>query len=257
MPSLRVATFNLHQRLDRWQQRRELVVAALLDLNPALIALQEVAVGLRQARWLRTQLNMRISGASDQPYHLVQRRGRHPVWGRFEGVAVLTQLPVISADMTNLGHDGRVALRINTVLSNGAPLDFVTLQLNPVVDAHETREEQIMAALGWLNSPGAVVHQIIAGSFEDTPDQLAIRRMKQFYRYRSAYEVVFGREPAATYSTALVEPQSVNGACVDYIFMSTSFAGADGAGLIGTDLAENDDTLYASDYVGVWADIRF
>jgi endonuclease/exonuclease/phosphatase family metal-dependent hydrolase len=246
----------LHQRLDRWQERRELVVAGLLDLQPALIALQEVAVGLRQAKWLRAQLNMRISGSSTKPYNLVQRRGRHPVWGRVEGVAVLTTMPVISADSTNLGHDGRVALRINTVLPNGAPLDFVSLQLSPVADAHETREEQIMAGLGWINSPGAVVNQIIAGSFEDTPDQLAIRRMKHFYRYRSAFEVAMGREPAATYSTALIKPTSVSGACLDYIFMSTSFAGVDAVGLIGTDSAENDDALYASDHVGVWADIR-
>jgi endonuclease/exonuclease/phosphatase family metal-dependent hydrolase len=255
MPYLRVATLNLHQRRDRWPQRRELVLGALVDLHADLIALQEISVIGRQGRWLHKQLNYRLSGNASEPYQMVQRSGRHPLWGTVEGVAILTRLPVISADAQSLGQDGRVALRVNTAASTGAPLDFVAVQLNPALDAHETREKQIMALLGWINKPGAVAHQIIAGSFEDAPDQLALRRIKQFYRYRSAFEVKMGHEPAATFPTALVEPQINAGRCHDYIFLSSAFSGVADSGLFARRSAENDDTLYASDHIGVWADI--
>ncbi|MCO5185115.1 MAG: hypothetical protein M9965_14395 [Anaerolineae bacterium] len=256
MSTIRVATFNVHRRLDRWQLRREVLLSALLDVNPDLVALQELSIVARQGQWLCKQLNLRLSGQSHAPYKLVQRSGRHPLWGLVEGVGVLTKLPVISADAQMLGQDGRMALRINTVLSNGKSLDFVSVQLNPTPGAHETREKQIMRLLGWLNGPGAVAYQIVAGSYEDVPGQLALRRIQQFYRYRSAHAATNGHEPAATFPTALVATPHRVGECRDYIFLSSASGKAFRSGLFGLASAVEDDTLYPSDHVGVWAEVE-
>lgn len=256
MSPIRIATINIHQRLDRWQMRRELLLAALLDIDADLLAVQELSMLRRQGHWLRKQLNYRLSGTANAPYKLVQRSGRHPLWGVTEGVGVLTKLPVISADAHMLGQDGRMALRINTVLPSGKSLDFVSVQLNPAPGAHETREKQIMTLLGWLNGPGAVAYQIVAGSFEDVPDQLALRRIQRFYRYRSAYAAANGYEPAATFPTALVAPTHLVGECRDYIFLSSSSGNVSRSGLFGLESPEEDDTLYPSDHVGVWAEVE-
>lgn len=255
MPRLRAATLNVHRTADRWQQRRELLIAALVDLDADLIALQELSIVRRQGHWIRSQINLRLSGSTRKPYKLIQRSGRHPVWGWVEGVGVLTRWPVVSADTTPLGQDGRVGLRVNTVLPRGEPLDFVSLQLSPVAGAHETREDQIMEMLGRVNGPGSVAHQLIAGCLQATPDELAVRRMRQFYFYRSAYAEKHGHEPPATFPTALARARFSQGACLDYLFLSPAFGRVEQAGLLATESADVDDALFASDHVGVWADI--
>lgn len=255
MSRVSVATINIHHGAAQWLRRRHLLLGQLLDAAPDLIGLQEVALPIGQAHWLRRQMNYRLTGKAREPYQVViKARSRFPK-SYFEGLAILSKLPIIAHDHLTL-INGRVALRVNVALPNGRPLDFVTTHLTHREQAHEDRVEQVMALIGWLNGSGAVAHQIIAGCFRARPSGPSIERMKTFHRYRSAYALKHGHEPPATFPTALVPTRERTGACYDYIFVSPAIKEVHAAKLICRQADSEDETLYPSDHVGVWAQVE-
>jgi endonuclease/exonuclease/phosphatase family metal-dependent hydrolase len=250
-----VATLNLRNRADRWQKRRELVVSQIVDAGPDLISLQEIFMPIAQGHWLRRQVNLRLTGSSRQPYQLVQKRKHHPIHAYFEGIGILSRLPILSHDWIGLGHGGRVALRANVELPTGLALDFVATHLHHCATDRQARQEQVVKLVGWLNDENRIPWQIVAGDFNETPDGPAIQTMKQVYR--SAYEDVYGREPLATFPTALVTSPDGWAGCLDYIFLSRAIKPPARVGLFCHHPAGDDDTLYPSDHVGLLARLEF
>ncbi len=246
MTQITVATINLRHRADRWRQRRHLLVAQLLDTTPDIISLQEISFSIGQGRWLRNQINARLS-ASKRPYKLVQKRKHHWQY-RGEGVGILSNLPILYHDYVNLGYYGRIALRANIELPTRQTVDFVATHLHHVAHDHEARQEQAMLLTGWLRDTRPVKYQIVAGDFNEVPEGLAIRYLKQFFR--SAYELRHGREPLATFPTALYPTNGWAG-CLDYIFVSPAITRINHAAIFCDKPATNDDTLYPSDHVGL------
>ncbi len=260
MPAVRVATINLRNRVDRWAERRHLLVNQIVDAAPDLVSLQEISLPIRQGYWLRNQINMRLTGSTKRPYTLIQRRKHHLVKGYYEGIGILTRLPVRYHDSLALGYGGRVALRVNVELPNRQTLDFVSTHLHHVAYEKEARVEQVMRLLGWLRDRRHIPQQIVAGDFNEAPDGLAIERMKQ--GFRSAYALQHGHEPLATFPTALIEPfvlaqtdgREVWAACLDYIFVSPAVR-VTAVSLFCHLPADEDDTLYPSDHVGLLATV--
>ena len=251
---LTVATINLRNRADRWLKRRHLLVAQIVDTAPDLISLQEISMPIGQGRWLRNQINVRLSGSSRRPYRLIQRRKHHLTYGYYEGIGVLTKLPVLYSDSLPLGYGGRVALRVNVELPSRQTVDFVVVHLHHIAHDRQARLEQVMKLTGWLNSRQRTLHQIIAGDFNEVPTGLAIEQMRQ--GYRSAFTEVHGYEPLATFPTALVQPLSDWSGCLDYIFLSPAVGAVRAARIFCDEPDESDDTLYPSDHVGLLAEIE-
>lgn len=242
-----VATINLRNRADRWRQRRHLLVAQLVDSTPDVISLQEISYSIGQGRWLRNQINARLPEGK-RPYALVQKRKQH--WQHFsEGIGILSNLPIVYDDFVNLGHGGRIGLRANIELPNRQTFDFVATHLHNVAHDVETRLEQVMLLMGWLRSQRPLPHQIVAGDFNELPTGLAISYMKQ--TFRSTYEMVHGREPLATFPTALSKRQDGWSGCLDYIFVSPAIEKVTQAAIFCDKPASDDDTLYPSDHVGL------
>ncbi|HEX6383620.1 MAG TPA: endonuclease/exonuclease/phosphatase family protein [Anaerolineae bacterium] len=262
MTQITVATINLRNRADRWRERRHLLVAQLVDATPDLVSLQEIYFPIAQGRWLRNQINIRLSGHSKRPYRLIQKRKRHLVHGYFEGIGILSKRPVLYHDFISLGYGGRLALRASVELPSRQTMDFVAVHLHHVAHDREARQEQVMALMGWLNSHRPVPLQVVAGDFNEVPDGPAIQHMKQ--GFRSAYEEVRGREPLATYPTALVMPRPPHdgspgegwAGCLDYIFVSPAVKRVVAASLFCDKPALGDDTLYPSDHVGLIATLE-
>lgn len=243
MTSVTVATINIHQRRDRWRERRHLIVAEILNHLPDLIAFQEVSVFYRQGQWLLAQVNARSGDSRREPYRLVQKRRPGDL---FTGVAIFSRLPLLSHEGLGLG-EGNVALRANLLLPNGRLLDFATARLHAGLVLPETREEQAMRLMGWLNATGRAPLQIVAGNFNEKPDGPAVQRIRQ--GYRSAYALCHGREPVATYPTALVTGEE-EARCLDYVFISRGIRVSE-ARLIFRQPSPDDRTLYPSDHVGL------
>jgi endonuclease/exonuclease/phosphatase family metal-dependent hydrolase len=251
---LTVATINLRNRADRWLKRRHLLVAQLVDAAPDLISLQEISMPIAQGRWLRNQINVRLSSDSKRPYRLIQRRKHHFLNGYYEGIGILSKLPVLASDSLPLGYGGRVALRAKIELSSRRILDFVSVHLHHIARDREARLEQVMQLTGWLNLQQRVPQQIIAGDFNEVPTGLAIKQMRQ--GYRSAFAEAHGYEPLATFPTALVQPLNQWSGCLDYIFLSPGVGPVRRAGIFCDVPDEEDDTLYPSDHVGLLAEIE-
>lgn len=252
MPSLSVVTLNLHLNRDRWISRRELVVAQLLDLSPDVIALQEVALPIRQAHWLRNQLNAR-AGMTQAPYWIVQAR-RGGVESLYEGLAILSRLPILSHDVLRLSF-GRIALRANIELSTGETVDVANTHLYSRPNAHHRRDQQVMRIMGWLDGGGAVSKRILLGCFRDVPDSLVIQRLKTFFSFRSAFETVHGYEPCSTWPTALNAHNMRSGLCHDYIFVSPRIGQVKTARLCCVEASATDAFLLPSDHAGILAEI--
>ena len=251
MPQISVATLNLRNRQDRWLKRRELVVAELVDAAPDLISLQEVYRPIGQANWLKNQINgrLRSGGDSQRPYSIVQKRRQHYWKGYFDGVAILSRLPILSHDAISMGYGGRVALRANIELPTRETLDFVAVHLHPRYRDHEARAEQVMKLTGWLNEQNPVPRRIIAGDFNEIPGGAAIQHMKQ--GYRSTFAELWGHEPVATFPTALVARDDDWAGCLDYIFISPAVKKVLTVQIFCNKSAVDDPTLYPSDHVGL------
>jgi endonuclease/exonuclease/phosphatase family metal-dependent hydrolase len=255
MITFSIATLNLRNRQDRWYERRELIVAEILTKQPDILALQEISMPIGQGRWLRNQVNLRLTGKSGRPYRLIQRRKRHLVEGYKEGIGFLTKLPVVAQSTVGLGYRGRVALRITIELPTGQLVDVVCTHFHHGQDNIEARHEQAMQLIGWLTEDNnRVPYQILAGDFNDVPGSLAVQAMKQ--AYRSAYEVKHGHEPLATFPTALVPYSGSLGVCLDYLFISPAFEEVVQAEIFARHAAAGDNTLYPSDHVGLLAILK-
>ncbi len=248
-----LATINLHNRADRWLERRHLLVDELVELAPDLVALQEINLPIRQGKWLCKQVNLRLSGSDKMPYQLIQKRCQRLVNGAFEAVGVMSRLRMLYQESIGLGQSGRVALRVHVELPSHKTMDFISTQFHHVAFEKEAREEQAMKLVGWLNSHKHVPIQVIAGDFNETPDGMAISYIKQ--SFRSAYETCFGREPLATYPTFLVKSDEP-AACLDYIFYSPAIQRVTQAKLFGKVADREDDTLYPSNHVGLVATLE-
>lgn len=253
MGSIKVATLNLQNRQNRWLDRRELIVAELLETQPDLLSLQEVYRPIGQGRWLKNQINSRLTGSSKQPYQLVQKRRQHLIKGYSEGIAILSRLPVLSHDFVNLGFKGRVALRANVELPDHDTVDFVAVHLHPEATDRQTRSEQTLQLTGWLNNHNPVPRRIIAGDFNEIPSGPAIQLMKQ--TYRSAFEDQRGYDPIATYPTAMVKDSDGWSGCLDYIFLSQAVGQVISARLFCNKPSSSDPYLYPSDHVGLLVEI--
>ncbi|NHZ71942.1 MAG: hypothetical protein GWP17_02520 [Aquificales bacterium] len=262
MDRITVATINLRNRADRWRERRHLLVNQIYDAEPDLISLQEVYFPIRQGQWLRNQINIRLKQVGKRPYRLLLCRKRHLVEGYYEGIGILTKLPVRYKDSINLGFGGRVALRINVELPSRQTMDFVATHLHHKAYDDEIRSEQVMRLMGWLNSQGRIPLQIVAGDFNEVPDGLAVQRMKQ--GFQSAYELAHGREPLATFPTSLsLIPDGRGGMetdleakCLDYIFVSPAIQ-VEHASLFCHKHGSEAPYLYPSDHVGLLATIQW
>jgi endonuclease/exonuclease/phosphatase family metal-dependent hydrolase len=248
-----IATINLASRTNRWNQRRHLLIEQIIETAPDLVSLQEIHLPIRQGKWLCKQVNFRLSGSGKAPYRIIQKRYQHFINGAFDAVGVLSRLPVLYHESIGLGHGGRVALRVHVELPSHQTMDFVSTHLHHVAFEKEAREEQAMKLVGWLNSHKHVPIQVVAGDLNETPDGPAITYIKQ--SFRSAYEQRHGRDPLATYPTALVDTGSP-ALCLDYIFYSAAVHRVTAATLFCNTSDREDDTLYPSDHVGLVATLE-
>lgn len=253
MSCLTVATINLHHDRDRWRERRHLLVAQLVDDPPDLLSLQAIRVSRQQGNWLCSQINNRLTGSSKRPYQLIQQPRRHLLWHFFDGVGILSKLPILYHDTLSLGYGGYTALRANVELPNRQTVDVVAVQLYPEAAGKEARQEQAVRLVGWLHDHRPAPRQIVAGDFGEGPEGLAVQHMGGWFR--SAHTAVHGRYPLATFPTALLEGE-MTARRRDYIFLSPAAGKVRKATLCYHQPPPEDDTLYPSSHVGLCATVQ-
>jgi endonuclease/exonuclease/phosphatase family metal-dependent hydrolase len=256
--TINIVTFNLLNKPSRWHERRLLVADELAQLQPDLIALQEVALPDNNAQWLADRLR-------NYSVHVCSKTG--PLYGK-EGIAILSRLPIEHIQTLDLRTQHRVAQLVQ-VRVGGRPILFVNGHFYFHVVDHVKRVRQIQQLLGWIDRPTRKMPTVVCGDFNDTPGSRSIGLMQQ--RFVSAHAARHGREPDYTCPTPLKYQLStvrktlsrlgnyaLNGSfepwrgTVDYIFVNPQVHVVECKAILNRP-APHDHTLYPSDHVGLAA----
>ena len=242
MGSLRVATLNIRNLADRWDERLPLLLADMTALQPDLLGLQEVVYPLQQDR---------LIGAAGQRHYAAHRAwaGR-PEYGN--ALLVGTDLRVGEPERLELGLN-RSALRVVVSTSEATVLMAVT-HLHHVPADEAARDDQARQLLEWLAAGPATDGQVVVGDFNAEPDEPAVDRIRS-HGYRSAFAEANGADPAVTWPSGLQAPgMDTDGdpGCLDYIWVRGAIR-VESCRLAFDRPAVGDPTLYPSDHLGLAA----
>jgi endonuclease/exonuclease/phosphatase family metal-dependent hydrolase len=246
MDRLHVATLNILNLADRWDERLPLLLADFAALQPDVIGLQEVVYVLQQDRV--------IGSAGAGEYRAIRGWAGRPEYGN--SMLVRAGLEPTDRDRLDLGLE-RSALRVRLGLPNGASLVFAVTHLHHEVPADAERDRQAETLVAWLDGAPSTDAQVVVGDFNADPREPAYARMTAA-GFRSAHLEATGAEPAVTWPSGLQAPaMDTDGHpdCIDYIWLRGA-AAVDDCRLVFDRPAVDDPTLYPSDHLGLAAHLR-
>lgn len=247
MTRLRIATLNLRNLADRWEERLPLLLADTAALRPDLLGLQEVVYPMQQDRLL---------AAATPDEHAIHRG-----WaGRPEyGNSLLVREPLAAtgpAERLDLGH-ARSAHRVTVALPGGATVVVAVTHLHHLVTGAALRDEQAAAIVAWLDAGPPATAQVLMGDFNADPTEPACARVRAA-GFRSAFLEANGTEPAVTWPSGLQGPAiDTDGdpSCLDYVFVRGGLRVLE-ARTWADRPAAHDPGLYPSDHFGIVATVE-
>ncbi len=245
---VRIATLNARNTADGWRRRRSLLVRQLVDLDPDVIGLQELRTIPNQARSITRHAQRLVPFEPERAYrrHRAFKTGYRGLW---EGIGVVSRLPVVERATLDLAAQYRVAIRVTVRLPEGHLLEIYNTHLASV--GEPLRLAQAERLLAWMDTrPGP--HKVLMGDLNSRPGSPTIDLISA--RMRSAHFVVHRCEPDRTAPTPLRRNYTGTGAVLDYIFVSESLDVR--AARVAFDQVDPDDCyLCASDHYGLTAEV--
>jgi endonuclease/exonuclease/phosphatase family metal-dependent hydrolase len=243
--NLHVATLNIRNLADRWEERLPLLLADMAALQPDILGLQEVVYVLQQDRL--------IGAAGVGRYESTRGWAGRPEYGN----AILVREPLVAADAERLDLGlTRSAIRATVVLPGGASVIVVATHLHHVTADEAERDEQARLLIEWLADAPHADGLVVVGDFNAEPDEPTYARMLDA-GFRSAYREANGSEPDVTWPSGLLAPaMDTDGppGCLDYIWLRGSIV-VDGCRLAFDRPAVGDAGLFPSDHLGLSAQL--
>ena len=240
--ALHVATLNIRNIADRWDERLPLLLADMRALQPDVIGLQEVVYPMQQDRL--------IGSAGEGRYRAHRAWAGRPEYGN--SVLVREPLEAAAEERLELGLN-RSAIRVLLQLP-GSTVLFAATHLHHVPGDEAQRDEQAARLIDWLSGAPAADAQVVVGDFNAEPEEPACQRMRAA-GYRSAYAEANGDDPAVTWPSGIQAPgMDTDGepGCLDYIWLAGAVRASE-ARLAFDRPAVGDPTLYPSDHLGLAA----
>lgn len=245
---LRIATFNIRNINDRYDERKPLLGAAFAEMAPDIVGLQEVMFSEpRQDDFLSSQLPER---------HYMAFGSYHEKYTNF-GNAILVGSGHAQAHNELRLSGGRSVHRVLVALPELFMLWFVNTHLHHVPGEPEVRLEQACAITEWMTEAPAADATIIVGDFNTPPFEPAYAHMRSA-GYRSAFSEANGAEPDVTWPSGIQAPtMDTDGDpnCLDYIWLSGRVR-AVSARLAANEPPPNDPTIYPSDHFAIVAQVE-
>jgi endonuclease/exonuclease/phosphatase family metal-dependent hydrolase len=248
MDRLHVATLNIRNLADRWDERLPLILADMAALQPDLLGLQEVVYVLQQDRL--------IGAAGEGRYESARGWAGRPEYGN--ALLVKEPLTAVQAERLDLGLT-RSAIRVRLLLPNGSTVVAVVAHLHHVPADEAERDEQARLLVEWLAATGSsddATATIVVGDFNAEPVEPAYARLRAA-GFRSAYAEANGHEPESTWPSGLQGPAiDTDGepGCLDYIWVRGAVA-IDSCRLAFDRPAVGDPGLFPSDHLGLSAQL--
>lgn len=248
---LRIATFNIRNITDRYEERRPLLAAAFAAINADVIGLQEVIVSdggpdkPRQDDFLSGQLPDRHYKSLVSPNET----------RRYFANAILCAAGEIQVHEELRLSTGRSAHRI-LVLAGDATFWFANTHLHHRPLEPWVREEQARAIRAWMAAAPRANATFIVGDFNTPPHEPAYAVMTAA-GYRSAFREANGAEPPVTWPSGIqAETMDTDGDpnCLDYIWFSGEVA-LRSVRLAADEHPADDPTIYPSDHFAIVADV--
>jgi endonuclease/exonuclease/phosphatase family metal-dependent hydrolase len=242
--ALHVATLNIRNIADRWDERLSLLLADMRALEPDVIGLQEVVYPMQQDRL--------IGSAGEARYRAHRAWAGRPEYGN--SVLVREPLEAGTEERLELGLN-RSAIRVLLRLP-GSTLLFAATHLHHVPADDAQRDEQAARLIEWLAGAPPADAQVVVGDFNAEPGEPACARMRAA-GYRSAYAEANGDDPPVTWPSGIQAPgMDTDGdpGCLDYIWLRGAVRATD-ARLAFDRPAVGDPTLYPSDHLGLAAHV--
>ena len=243
MDSLHVATLNIRNLADRWDERLPLLLADMAALQPDLLGLQEVVYPLQQDRL--------IGAGGEGRYESSRAWAGRPEYGN--ALLVRSPLAAADADRLDLGLQ-RSALRATVGLPGGAAVVVVVTHLHHLTADEALRDDQARQLLDWLAVGPQGDGLVVMGDFNAEPAEPTYARMGGA-GFRSAHLEANGAEPAVTWPSGLDAPaKDTDGppGCLDYLWVRGAVRVVS-CGLAFDRPAVGDPTLYPSDHLGLSA----
>lgn len=246
MDRLHVATLNIRNLADRWDERLPLLLADMAALQPDLLGLQEVVYVLQQDRL--------IGAAGEGRYEAHRSWAGRPEYGN----SLLVRAPLFArqAERLDLGL-ARSVLRAVVTLPGGARVLIAVTHLDHGAPDEAEREAQTGRLLTWLTEAPATDAQVVVGDFNAEPVEPTYARMVAA-GFGSAYAAANGADPAVTWPSGLqATAMDTDGepGCLDYIWVRGA-ATVIGARMVFDRPAVADPSLYPSDHLGLSADLE-
>lgn len=241
--SLHVATLNIRNIADRWEERLPLLLADMRALQPDVIGLQEVVYPMQQDRLL--------GAAGEARYRASRAWAGRPEYGN--SLLAREPLEVTGEERLDLGRN-RSAIRGLLRLPEGTALLFTVTHLHHVPADEAARDEQAEQLVTWLAAAPKADAQVLVGDFNAEPNEPACARLRAA-GFRSAYAEANGEEPAVTWPSGIQAPgMDTDGdpGCLDYIWLRGTVRATE-ARLAFDRPAVGDPTLYPSDHLGLAA----
>ena len=209
------------------------------------MGLQEIRRWPSQARWITRHLNQSLGGELPYQCHLTAKMG---LWGLWEGIAVLTSLPIVEQGSLDLHGQHRVANWVRVRLADGQHLEIHHAHLaagDPV--ARDRQANLIMDHM----AGGDDIPKVLVGDLNAGPTSSTLRVLGE--RLRSAHALAHGEDPAKTWPTPL-RPGVGTGCVIDYVLVDDHVEVLD-ARLTFDRAGPTDPTLFASDHFGIAATV--
>ena len=246
---IKYLTLNLRHNLDRWDERFPLVVDAIHQQQPDVIAFQEVHTDIQQAEIIAEQLQARTP---NKPYSI--RTTSRPYKGYIEANALLSRLPIVSDERIELPMEGgRSAQRITVQTDSNHHLNIANVHLHhlPMFE-EDNRLPQMQALLKWMFAFDDK-NWLLAGDMNALPESKTIAEAQK--HLKNAYYETHDTYPL-TFPTPLTQGKYGDTVVtLDYIFYharSLNVISAKRFADVGA-----DETLYPSDHYGLVAEFDF
>jgi endonuclease/exonuclease/phosphatase family metal-dependent hydrolase len=246
---LRIATLNTAQNHKSWESRRALIAAQLAELNPDMLALNEIHIPTQTGRWLQRSATARLGSK-----YILLQQSKVGEDSRTEAEGLLTRYPVNETGSLDYRSRNCVA-QVARFEVEGRLLDVYVTHLIAARVEDSARQYQVQQLLEWVRTRDDADFSVVCGDFNAAPDQPSIHLMLGAFR------------PTQTQATAFTPLQEPGGGpthpewdrfdrCIDFIWVTEAIT-IHASGLCFNKPAPDKPTLWPSDHVGVWADLEF